>query len=640
LTFNGRAASPTNHPTWNTVNKTCTDSYCHAGSAGTNPAPVWNAPGSVPCGGCHGLPPALPHPQQSNCESCHAPVAGPNQTILIPSRHVDGVEDVNVTGCDSCHGSPGNPAPPRNLDGLGDTTAVTVGAHQTHLNGGATGRAVACETCHLVPQALNDPGHIDSAAPAELTFTGLALADGATPAWSAPTCTNTYCHGQGGAFANPDWTVVDGTQIECGGCHAMPPNTPVHQSNADCANCHLPTAGPNQTIANRATHVDGVVQVAVDGCTGCHGSEINVAPPVDTFSRAATTLRTVGAHQAHVVGGNLSLPVACDTCHLVPQDVNDPGHRDSGPPAEVQFQGRAVLDGSQPVWVANAATCANTYCHGVGAGGTVPDPVWTQVDGSQSACGTCHAMPPPAPHPANQQCELCHAPTAGPNMRIADRTTHVDGIVQVTGGDCTSCHGTTDDPAPPLDTSGNTATTFVTVGAHQAHLNAASGIAVPVACNQCHVVPTDVNSPGHIDTPAPAEVALGGLALTGGATVAYDANTLTCSGTYCHGSAENGATNPNPHWAAVDGTGATCGSCHGLPPPPPHPDNDRCSLCHSPTAGPDQTIADPRTHVDGVLQVTDGTCIDCHGGGDNSAPPPDVDRATDTTLRSVGAHRA
>ena len=61
-------------------------------------------------------------------------------------------------------------------------------------------------------------------------------------------------------------------------------------------------------------------------------------------------------------------------------------------------------------------------------------PLWTRVDGSQASCGSCHGNPPPAPHPSDLRCELCHLPTAGSNQTIADASTHLDGIIQVTAG--------------------------------------------------------------------------------------------------------------------------------------------------------------------------------------------------------------
>ena len=38
-----------------------------------------------------------------------------------------------TTDCSSCHGSPGDPAPPAAVDGSNSTSDIGVGAHQSHL---------------------------------------------------------------------------------------------------------------------------------------------------------------------------------------------------------------------------------------------------------------------------------------------------------------------------------------------------------------------------------------------------------------------------------------------------------------------------------------------------------------------------
>src|SRR5512135_2709660 len=78
------------------------------------------------------------------------------------------------------------------------------------------------------------------------------------------------------------------------------------------------------------------------------------------------------------------------------------------------------------------------------------------------------------------------------------------------GGSCSHCHGSAANPAPPVDTSGGSATTSVTVGAHQLHLRD-TPVRSAVPCSECHLVPAAVGSPGHIDSP-PAEVTFGPLA--------------------------------------------------------------------------------------------------------------------------------
>jgi predicted CxxxxCH...CXXCH cytochrome family protein len=117
---------------------------------------------------------------------------------------------------------------------------------------------------------------------------------------------------------------------------------------------------------------------------------------------------------------------------------------------------KAVAAGD-PGWNATTATCATTYCHGGIVGGTVTDgkltaPTWTQVDGSQTACGACHGIPPistwghgnPPVH-ANNACTFCHSqpdvePGTGlPEYNVADAagTTitnpalHINGTINV-----------------------------------------------------------------------------------------------------------------------------------------------------------------------------------------------------------------
>ena len=327
--------------------------------------------------------------------------------------------------CVTCHGTGSDPAPPLDTSGNAMTTARGVGAHQSHLGTSTWHAEVSCSDCHLVPAATGDPGHNDTSLPAELTWGALASADGATPSWNGTTCT-TYCHGstlpEGGT--TPVWTQVDGSQAACGTCHGAPPAAP-HPPQTDCSLCH-PGMGPAMTFVDETQHIDGTVQVLVMTCTTCHGTGSDPAPPLDTSGNAMTTARGVGAHQSHLGTSTWHAEVSCSDCHLVPAATGDPGHNDTSLPAELTWGALASADGATPSW--NGTTCT-TYCHGstLPEGGTTP--VWTQVDGSQAACGTCHGAPPAAPHPPQTDCSLCH-PGMGPAMTFVDATQHIDGTVQ------------------------------------------------------------------------------------------------------------------------------------------------------------------------------------------------------------------
>ncbi len=186
---------------------------------------------------------------------------------------------------------------------------------------------------------------------------------------------------------------------------------------------------------------------------------------------------------------------------------------------------------------------------------------------------------------------------------------------------CSSCHGSVMNPAPPPDAAGDTSTASPFVGAHQVHLNG-SAFASTVECSTCHIVPTSIGPgihPGGISSAT--LVTFSGVAMTETntpgtrfydstlATVtpqpSFNAKTLKCSNTYCHGNFKGG-NNSSPTWNVVNSSQDSCGSCHGLPP------NDAthngkgitlqtCYYCHSPMIGPDGVILENSMHVTGKL---------------------------------------
>lgn len=171
-------------------------------------------------------------------------------------------------------------------------------------------------------------------------------------------------------------------------------------------------------------------------CSGtCHGDEASNAPPVGTMGETETTARGVGAHRSHLdSGAGWHRVVECRDCHLVPVYLTDPGHMDTPTPAEVTFGQVAQAQGANPTW--DGQGCSGVYCHGgTMTGGALSEPNWTTVDGTQAACGNCHALPPPAPHPAEDDCGSCHktiradlAGPPGPEDFLAPER-HIDGTV-------------------------------------------------------------------------------------------------------------------------------------------------------------------------------------------------------------------
>jgi predicted CxxxxCH...CXXCH cytochrome family protein len=327
-------------------------------------------------------------------------------------------------------------------------------------------------------------------------------------------------------------------------------------------------------------------------CASCHGTDLSGgSAQVSCLSchrkgpTACTTCHrdgpTSNAHTVHA-GRN----VQCAECHTVPARWDDDGHilHDGPGPAQVMFAPLAATThapadrAGAPSW--DGATCSNVYCHGDAlhaAGGAATRPRWDAP--ATGACDSCHASPPPG-H-ARSDCASCH-PTSAP---------HIDGAVQVgrTTG-CDGCHGTAASPAPPFDLSGNTFTTAIGVGAHQAHLQASSRISAPIPCATCHAVPSSLDSAGHIDSTGPAEVA---------PSLAWDRTTRTCASASCHGPAR-------PRWTSTGEV--SCGTCHGIPPASPsHAPGmplTSCASCHPGTVDAFGNIivtGQSSEHINGVV---------------------------------------
>ncbi|HEX5062012.1 MAG TPA: CxxxxCH/CxxCH domain-containing protein [Kofleriaceae bacterium] len=304
---------------------------------------------------------------------------------------------------------------------------------------------------------------------------------------------------------------------------------------AKCASCHgADFAGGTSGVSCLSCHKQGPT-----ACATCHREE-----------------RESGSHKLH-----RSAALTCAECHVVPASWDAPGHIvDDSAPAEVTFGALAATtldpaDRAGPPTF-DGSRCSNVYCHGavMPGGGTLTQPVWNAT--ATGACGSCHAAPPPS-H-ARTDCATCH-PSGAP---------HVDGIVNVgKTNDCSGCHGSASSPAPPADLAGNMFTTAIGVGAHQAHLQAPSGLRGPIPCETCHAVPATVTAVGHLD-PAPAEV---------NAELGWNRTTQTCT-TWCHGVAR-------PAWTSHGEV--VCGSCHGAPP----------------------------SDANHNAQMTVTTCVNCHAAG-------------------------
>jgi len=332
----------------------------------------------------------------------------------------------------------------------------------------------------------------------------------------------------------------------------------------------------------------------VPGCQRCHGGNGSAAPPGSVAGYTETTARPVGAHRQHLADGSIRRAIPCEECHVVPTRID--GHFSDGA-ATLTWNGTlAGARGAAPSWDPEAARCRNVYCHGGTLdGGTAKDPIWTQVDGTQKTCGSCHGDPP-GPHSAFRDawdCHRCHPGTvlaraapSDPALIDVAAGKHVDGNLDLPSAEtCDLCHDL------PPDT-----------GAHRAHADPVSvatvsygslavledvspsgGTRYEFGCGHCHPLDpadhrADMGNDGLPDVvlapPAPP-VAGDELKARNQAAASYDPGPGTCSGVYCHSSGQetpewadrdgDGLPDPTPPWTAPPGT-LGCAGCHGNPP--------------------------------------------------------------------------
>jgi len=509
--------------------------------------------------------------------------------------------------CTFCHGTPGRtgnlpgtdpdlPAAPPALP-VG-APASAVGAHEAHVNPPATGALrgpLPCSECHdPTPTTL---AHASKPPPQPVSFGTLARTAPASPSYAgaapAPTCSAVYCHGAfsfdggdpagpyggqvvGNSFA-PTWT-GGASQAACGTCHDLPPKG------------HL-VLSPNL----------GPLPYAPQVCAGCHPMTVLPSGAIDVSAANSPGTHANGQvdEGAHpdpswcVLSGNFGSAAGC-----APES---PGNPRGG------LHGRAALDFTPP----STGLAACLKCHSVGG----------------VAYGSAEGE-------ATSSCNDCHTAAGVPNWLSS----------------CTFCHGTpgrtgnfpgTDAnlaAAPPFGVQGETSSSQVAVGAHQAHVNPTAGAALasPFSCTQCHnPMPPAAPHPSG----ATSLVAFGGLAAAGPTAPSWNPTAATCAATYCHGNYSGDFAYTfygDPRTASYAGKNATatwtsgpmtCGSCHGNPPTIPgmsqsyvwhsgsHGGGNNCDLCHPDANATGTAITNLALHVNGVVDVQATfvtSCFGCH----------------------------
>jgi len=679
---------------------------------GAHPA-SWMDPGSIDFHGSNVFRNGV-----KTCQVCHGgDLSGGKAEVACSRCHAPGVS----ASCVRCHGGVDNNtgAPPISLRGFVSTDSVPVGAHTAHLSASSTAHTFECDVCHVVPLYSWDSAHLDfnilsgtgaTDSIAEVRFHGLAVAQSASYDHPTATCRLVYCHGNFGSgdTANaPVWNGHD--QAACGSCHDVGGNSAklgqfhfyhISLFGLKCADCHGSVVDTALLIVNINFHVNGVVDTIVSdtskcsgchapgaaGCTRCHGGTDNQtgAPPRGLTGEIATTTRAVGAHTAHLNGGQNSAEQRCGDCHRTYTTVADSGHFALDSVAEIVWSGFANRN-SGASWNRTTNTCASTYCHGNFTGGkTSNTPDWTAS--GQIDCGSCHDV---GANPSDLQgihglhistfgltCNDCHANVVDAGKDVINRSLHVNGIVDTMTANpaicadchahaptsCVYCHGGIDNQtgAPPKGLRGETATSSRAVGAHTAHLSGGSSSAAQ-QCVTCHPTYAYVTDPGHFALASVAEVVWGSFANKNSGAI-WNRLTNTCASTYCHGDFVGGKSANSPDWIASGQ--ADCGSCHDIGADPSELRGVHslhitsfgftCNDCHANVVDAGKNVIDRSFHVNGIVDTmaanpaacanchapAPASCTYCHGGIDNQtgAPPKGLRGETATTTLAVGAH--
>lgn len=398
-------------------------------------------------------------------------------------------------------------------------------------------------------------------------------------------------------------------------------------------------------------------------CTNCHGGLDNQlgAPPYGLEGEIEDTLLAVGAHTVHLSGSYLAAGIECSTCHLVPALLLEPSHLDLDAVAagqlvdsiaEINFSG--LVDSNLAVWDRTTRSCTGVYCHGAFENGrTTNAPVWTSRT-PQAHCGSCHdiGISPKelgGIHDVHFRlfsiaCAECHASVLDTGYVIVEPSLHVNGVVDTLTKDttlCNACHGTGPEicvychggldnqtGAPPYGLDGESLAMEPAVGSHTTHVEG-SYISDGVECDDCHLVPESIASPGHYDSGFVAELTWSTLS---GDQSVWNRDSLSCALSYCHGNFAGGYADNTPIWTAPGQ--AACGSCHDVGSDPESLGGEHeehvseegmaCSQCHSTTVDAVNNIIGRAIHVNGINEVSfssgngtysGGTCwqTSCHG---------------------------
>lgn len=188
--------------------------------------------------------------------------------------------------------------------------------------------------------------------------------------------------------------------------------------------------------------------VTLDACSAAH--ELEQSAQTSDCARCHGLPPALGAHLVHSVAGTYSRPLACESCHAVPDAFDHANGR-----LDLELGALAVQGVQDPGYAGAGGTCA-VYCHGSTAElGKTSSPPWTSTD--PLACGACHSLAPTSGWHAGHlsrgvRCDACHPGFSIDPPRV-NFATHVNGTLESSPttttatfsawpSACITCHGT------------------------------------------------------------------------------------------------------------------------------------------------------------------------------------------------------
>jgi len=521
------------------ANQTCNSIYCHGSTltGGSNSSPSWVSGASqVQCGTCHGA------------SSLNPPTAGSH------TRHAGAGAGQLQIPCASCHG---------------------LHTDNKHVNGNVSWNLTALNGQYKTPSGR--------------FYTMSGSTDRLAPSARYGTCTNLYCHSNGGpngAAIVYNAVTWGGSALGCGSCHANMASSAAtngghfkHSSTGnaggpafDCSVCH---SGYTATSANGATHANKFVEL-ISAITG-----YSKASPM----AASGTWGTCSASQCHgqatgLVWNNGLIHQTggdrCSTCHSSTTGVT------TGTPFySTEFPTKMILTN-------NAKVGAHTY-HMTNS----------NLMNRAFVCADCHG-PVALKDATHMNGSTNFAWSTFTIFSTTDMKRKVSPSYNQIAGTCANyCHGS---ELKFGDTTGT-------------HRNPSwnapfmpATLTLPAACNGCHGFPPSLAVSNHPNVPA---------------TLA------SCKS--CHDNVNSAATgyadvfvNKAFH---IDGIlqGGGCNGCHGYPPANkrfvPGPNNWASAAMENYTGGGGaHTVA---AHVSPTANPDDGwvNCTKCHTEADHAMSP-------------------